>query len=617
MEKGEEQYDVFISYRRDGGSEKAKHLRDALTARQYRVFLDVNSLGSGPFDEQLYRKIENSTDFLLIHSSHALERCKDESDWVRKEIERAKKCGKNIVPIFYKDDKEPHKDAPFPETLPRSIEFIRTMNGPHETSIEYYDAFVDRIEKMLKSRPHPWWKPWLVVALAIVLLCAFSVGGYLHFSVYPHNRTQENLVSELISYMTLNLSKANAAIATYQQDMERSLRYVEGKTAASAQEALDIRKELSNHSETLQDTAASVTSLPDALREQLMSSPFDVGELDAFSSVLADMIAEYVADMEDMRDFWIPNQEVRDAFKATTIRFFQARAELDAEWLFYTLNETLLPITNEKALSDLKSKYLPELTALFAGRLSLSHDEVAVQGKGEAVYQQLKALYAQYKRSFEREKEYAQEQNFESAVKAMLEIGTRIDLDTSNLEATWGRIEQEKREIEKMEEEILDIEAEIADKRKEAAEKFKPLESDSVSTLWGKGTRFLTMNMPRNAAECFALCAQKGDETYQAAAVVAQKFSENCTALKITGGVIVCAYEENLPHQAVEVGDILYEVDAAPIHNWTEYTAAIKEDGVYAVSILRFTPAGYELLESVIDKSLGRLYTLTLNDEPV
>ena len=85
-----QKYDVFISYRRDGGDVTAKHLRDALTERGYRVFLDVESLRNGPFNEALYEVIENTKDFLLILPPNGLDRCVNENDWVRLEIEHAK-----------------------------------------------------------------------------------------------------------------------------------------------------------------------------------------------------------------------------------------------------------------------------------------------------------------------------------------------------------------------------------------------------------------------------------------------------------------------------------------------------------------------------------------------
>ena len=43
-------YDIFISYRRNLGAETAKHLRDVLQAKGYRVFFDTDTLSSGNFN---------------------------------------------------------------------------------------------------------------------------------------------------------------------------------------------------------------------------------------------------------------------------------------------------------------------------------------------------------------------------------------------------------------------------------------------------------------------------------------------------------------------------------------------------------------------------------------
>ena len=51
--KPEGKYDIFISYRRDGGQETARILRDSLAERGYRVFFDVESLRSGAFNTKL------------------------------------------------------------------------------------------------------------------------------------------------------------------------------------------------------------------------------------------------------------------------------------------------------------------------------------------------------------------------------------------------------------------------------------------------------------------------------------------------------------------------------------------------------------------------------------
>ena len=84
-------YDIFISYRRRGGFETAKHLYDLLTKDGYRVSFDIDTLRNGDFDTELLRRIDECRDFILILSEGALDRCVDPSavasaDWVRCEL---------------------------------------------------------------------------------------------------------------------------------------------------------------------------------------------------------------------------------------------------------------------------------------------------------------------------------------------------------------------------------------------------------------------------------------------------------------------------------------------------------------------------------------------------
>ena len=68
-------YDIFISYRRRGGFETAKHLYDLLTKDGYRVSFDIDTLRNGDFDTELLRRIDECRDFILILSEGALDRC--------------------------------------------------------------------------------------------------------------------------------------------------------------------------------------------------------------------------------------------------------------------------------------------------------------------------------------------------------------------------------------------------------------------------------------------------------------------------------------------------------------------------------------------------------------
>ena len=68
-------YQIFISYRREGGEFFVKILHDELTRRGYRVFYDLESMESGAFDAQLYKIIDECEDFILVLPAHALDRC--------------------------------------------------------------------------------------------------------------------------------------------------------------------------------------------------------------------------------------------------------------------------------------------------------------------------------------------------------------------------------------------------------------------------------------------------------------------------------------------------------------------------------------------------------------
>lgn len=139
-------YDVFISYRRDGGYEMARLLYEHLKKYGLNPFFDLEELRSGPFNTKLYEVIENSSNFLLILPPLSLERCKNEGDWLRLEIEHAIQYDKNIIPVMM-------KNFEWPNDLPKSIEIISKYNGL-EMSREYFNASIDKIISLLKNIGH-------------------------------------------------------------------------------------------------------------------------------------------------------------------------------------------------------------------------------------------------------------------------------------------------------------------------------------------------------------------------------------------------------------------------------------------------------------------------------
>ena len=149
----EPKFDIFISYRRKGGYETAKHLYDLLTRDGYRVSFDIDTLRSGDFDAQLLERIDQCKDFILILNQDAFGRTLDSTfdpkqDWLRCELAYALKKEKNIIPVFLAGVKG------FPEGLPSDVAGVTRKNGP-EYNLYYFDDFYHRLkERFLFSKPH-------------------------------------------------------------------------------------------------------------------------------------------------------------------------------------------------------------------------------------------------------------------------------------------------------------------------------------------------------------------------------------------------------------------------------------------------------------------------------
>ena len=101
-------FDVFISYRRSDGTDKARILDFAFSIDDCRTFLDFKSLGTGAFDKRLENAVLDAPIFIMVLTPDYFKRCvkegektKNEDDWVRKEIELALDNGKIIIPINY------------------------------------------------------------------------------------------------------------------------------------------------------------------------------------------------------------------------------------------------------------------------------------------------------------------------------------------------------------------------------------------------------------------------------------------------------------------------------------------------------------------------------------
>lgn len=90
---------IFISYRRANAA-WALAIYQYLTQNAYDVFFDFEGIGSGDFERIIIENIRARAHFIILLTPSSLGRCTDPTDLLRREIETALDCKRNIVPLL-------------------------------------------------------------------------------------------------------------------------------------------------------------------------------------------------------------------------------------------------------------------------------------------------------------------------------------------------------------------------------------------------------------------------------------------------------------------------------------------------------------------------------------
>lgn len=184
-----ENFDIFISYRRSDGTDKARMITETLKGKNYRCFLDFDRLKGGKFDDKIYQAIKDAPIFIAVMTPDYLVRQKKDKeeenqneDWVYKEIEFAKENGKYIITINYNKQIES-----IPNEVPANIS---QALGAH-TFVEVHDGqtYESNMENLIKG--------WISEVLPP-----------------PSFRSEKKANIEVFSDCDCNILKANEVIAT-------------------------------------------------------------------------------------------------------------------------------------------------------------------------------------------------------------------------------------------------------------------------------------------------------------------------------------------------------------------------------------------------------------------
>ena len=579
-------YDVFISYRRQGGEQTAKIICDRLMDSGYHVFYDVETLRSGAFNTKLYSVIDECRDVIVILSQNSLDRCNDEKDWVRLEIAHALKTGKNVIPVFL-------RGFVFPEMLVEDIQSLRYQNGL-EANSEFFDAFINKLKSFLKSKPtliqrisqNLLFKRTLPFLLAFFIVLGIGTGAFVLIQnrshTFPRTQQQKNIANEALSYVERNItlidgafgevSAAYKACENYLADLD-PVQYEEAAAAISKAYGSIMRLDIVYY------------ALSDNLSDKIDKTPIDKADLVAVNGLNNLLCKSFRDNLLFMKQIIKKDTVLDTTTKRKILEIYNKMLESDKLSITYSINALLLPV-DSGFLTEFKQKYMPTLINLPLGSHVWLSDKAELERLTDYVYNQqlqqvndLMSLVGAENYEFMKDKSELE--------KYALEKG----MSQSEIDRLLASIVSKSESITAMKQKIDEAIMKLDDIKNQAREKFAPKEDDKPEILWGKMLRFMNLLLYDDAVKCAQMYQLKVQGDYPEAneyVPAAIRFINQISSTGVDYGVIVCGYEPEKPKHAVyEIGDIIVAINSNICLNYESFVKLMPKDTEYKVTILR------------------------------
>lgn len=591
-------YNIFISYRRDGGESTAKILRDKLESLGYQVFFDVESLRSGDFNTALYSVIDECEDFLLVLSPGALDRCQSEDDWVRLEIEHALAKDKNIIPIML-------RGFSFPKELPDSIDKLRYKNGI-ESNYQFFDAFIEKLQSFLKSKPgvarqlkhNPTYRkllPVITILLLIILACAGAAvlknnQGTAFFQTktadYPQTEAEKNLTKSLLYYVQLNMQQLELAAEYLDNSYQACDQYF---THINTADRSSLLAELQRNRHLLYQLDTDSCLMSEELSAKLMDSPFSAADASAMHDYLLAFRESCISNIYYMEYLTGEEAYMDLEVKEDTLSNYREILSEELKSMSYGTNLLLLPVKNEEAIKDFKYSFLPQLYYIPLQASDWSDDEAALTSADDKSWNAISKI-------MDRIAIQIGEDNME-LMRAKAELIERLVAEGATEEEAKQMVENLEGDSQLLTEKQAELETlsrKLEATKEEAKKKFAPTSEDDADILWGKMLRFMNLGLYDEAVTCIDAYREKvraDDEYAESYCAAATLLIKNISKTGIDYGLIVVGYEPDKPqNEQYEIGDVIISINGAPCHNFEEYSSikdSIPQDESYTVVVLR------------------------------
>ena len=553
-------YDIFISYRRNGGFETARLIYDRLTNLGYRVSFDLETLRSGKFNTQLYERIEQCKDVLVLLSSNALELREDpEDDWFRLEVAYALKHQKNIIPIFLRDFNWPDK-----KTLPDDIVDLCEYEGV-SSSDEHFDSTFAKLRRLMKSKPYRRSFHLCLVILSILVLLGMGGATYCFrdkLFPYPFTKAQRQYFDELVFILGKQGNCVNQLFRMEKELLDATSIALNTNSRSHFLEAYNIFM----HDYGDMDIEHKPS---DELLDKMLNAPFERADIKAGYDLLKMIYDEANEDaiklkacMED--DFTMS--------KADLLKYIQIKKD------FLNIKKDYYAYVQMAIFKDISPEGMEEYMTIVRQWEQLKtlngpweHNEKILKGNLEYCFNCVKASQGDLLTLVGNMNAGAIQEG-EAYKRHLIEMGATPEKAEEMLEKT--------RQVVALRISLDEQNKRIEDILEKARTKFAPLETDEPGVLWGKAVRFLSLEMPDEALKVMDMLRKKQDETFSAPICDAMAaFIRQRAELPFISGVIVCAFEPPATSHAIyKVGDIVTMVDGKPSLDFDTYKAAIGDD---------------------------------------
>ena len=583
-------YDVFISYRRVGGEHSARMIRDSLTEAGYDVFFDVESMRSGNFNTKLYSVIDECTDFVLILSPDALDRCSDEKDWVRREVEYAISKNKNIVPILL-------RGFTFDCELPDSLKSLPQYNGI-EASTEFFDAFIEKLRKFLKSKPSPiksvthnsLLKKTLPVLISLALIACVIFGIKLISDrlsgIYPWTEDEKSLADEVIYYVGTNLTQLEIMADSASDAIDAAelhLSYADSADSVTLKNKLDVCRQLLN-------SANLAGGKPiEGFINRLSSSPFRTDDIIAMNDAMVSFKEEWLQNIDFIEyiagdSCYFPKQT-----KAEIIGYYKEYLDESLNMYACVTNMIFTCVTSKKTLAELHSKILPELSSVPLNSQNWIYDYSILENSEAEHLNKLEKIVGDIR-------------NLTGNLNE--QIHNSPDVHPTEKPTETATVPQA--DFSKLTEKLMKLRKDLL-----------PDEDDDYDTLWFKMMALLEYGFYDDARVCADMCRELDKEP------AADIYMDSLDAFidlaekegLMYGCMVVGYYEPDGINELLEIGDILIAIDGKEFRSLEEHNeikAALESEN-YKLTVLRHDGNG-KLSKIVLDcqKSMPKVYMCDL-----